>query len=601
MVLSLIIATLVLQLWRGDLSVPIFRNYSDGTFTLASIKGVIEHGWYETNPNLGAPFGQINHDFPAYIGDTISVLIIKALALFSSNVALVLNAFILVGFASTALTAFLVLRRLRLSRPVALICAVLFAVGPYHFVRAQADLFLANYFGLPISGYLIIAILGGESLFARRKDKKEGIATWLSSRTLATVGLSMIVGLAGLDYAVFTCLLVGVGALIVGCSARRWSTPIAGMIVILAIAIPIAATALPEVIYSMEHGANRVVANRQPVESLRLGLQPMQLVLPIPGDRFAPLADLRARYDKDLGTPGTQYALPPADSLGLVGAVGLLWLLACVMAAGIGYRLREPLAGRVGTAALIAILLGTTGGGGALFAYLITPQVRGWERIAILIAFFALIGVGLMLERMNVWLTDRPRGRLLAAVAMAATLIFGVFEGTNSQFVPPYARYSAEWHDDAAFVGQIQHLLPRDAMVLELPYVPYPEVALPNGLTSYSLLEPYLHSHTLRWSSGAMAGRPTDWLVISSHYALQQLIPGAVAAGFYGLYIDRRGYADDGVSIAHQVQAITGAVPIAEPNGKAYFFNLLSYAAELRARTAPATLAAMASNTIYPR
>lgn len=601
MVLSLAIATLILKLWRADLSVPIFRNYSDGTFTLASIKGLIDHGWYETNSNLGAPFGQVNHDFPAYIGDIISVLIIKTLALFSSNVALILNVFILVGFLLTALTAFLVLRRLRLSRPVALICAVLFAVGPYHFVRAQADLFLANYFGLPISGYLIIAILGGELLLARRSDNKGMVTTWLSRRTLATVGLSMTVGLAGLDYAVFTCLLVAVGALIVGCSSRRWSTPIAGMVVILAIAVAAVASALPEIIFRAQHGANHVVANRKPVQSLRLGLQPMQLVLPIQGDRIAPLAHLRARYDQDLGTPGTQDQLPPADSLGLVGAAGLLWLLACVVAAGIGRRVREPLASRAGTAALMAILLGTTGGGGALFDYLITPQVRGWERIAILIAFFALIGVGLLLEKISDWLAGHRRGKLLAAVATVAVLVVGVFEGTSSQFVPPYIRYAAEWHADAAFVGQIQHSLPREAMVLELPYVPYPEVALPSGLTSYSLLEPYLHSRTLRWSGGAMAGRPTDWLATLSRYALQQLIPGAVAAGFDGVYINRRGYTDGGLSTTHRVQAITGTGPIAEPNGKAYFFNLLNYAKGLRARTAPAMLATMASKTIYPK
>jgi hypothetical protein len=601
MVLSLLIAALALELWRADFSVPIFRNYSDGTFTLASIKGLLEHGWYETNANLGAPFGQVNHDYPAYIGELASILTIKLLGLFSSNVALVMNAFILLGFPLSALTSYVVLRKLALSRPVALVCAVLFAIGPYHFVRAQADPFLGNYFGLPLSAYLILAILGGDPLVARRADAASGALTaWFSCRTLTTVGLSAIIGVAGLYYAAFTCLLVAAGALIVGCSARRWDTPIAGALIVLFIALPVIGTALPEVAYRAEHGANHVVANRKPIDSLRLGLQPMQLVLPIPGNRIAPLAHLRARYDDDLGAPGTQDPLPPADSLGLVGAVGLLWLLACVVAVGVGRKLRKPLAGRVGTAALMAILLGATGGGGALFAYLVTPQIRGWERIAILIGFFALIGVGLLLEQATSWLATRPRGKLLAGVMMVATLAFGVFDGTSSQFVPPYRLYATEWHADAAFVGQIQHSLPRDAMVLELPYVPYPEVALPDGLTSYSALEPYLHSSALRWSGGAMAGRPTDWLAVSSQRPLDQLVPGAVAAGFSGVYIDRHGYADGGISMAHEIQSITDTSPIAEPDGKAYFFNLLSYAVRLRARTSPVALAKMATGIVDP-
>jgi hypothetical protein len=606
LVLSLAIAVLVLHLWHADLSVPIFRNYSDGTLTLASMKGLIEHGWYETNASLGAPFGQVNHDYPVYIGELGSVLIVKALALFSTDVALVLNAFILIGFPLSALTAFLVMRRLGLVRPVALVCAVLFAVAPYHFVRAQTDLFLGNYFGVPISAYLILSILGAEPLFARRGPVTSRLPvtsylrSWLSRRTLATIGLSLVVGVAGLYYAAFTCVLVAIAALVVGLSARRWSTPAAGLVVVIAIAVPVVATALPEVVYRSEHGRNRVVDDRKPVESIKLGLQPIQLVLPIPDNRIAPLARLRARYDAGLGTPGTQFPLPPADSLGLVGAIGLLWLLACALASAVGHRPRERLAGTAGTAALMAILLGVIGGGGALFAYLVTPEIRGWERIAVLIGFFALLGVGLLLERARALLVDRPRGPMIAGAVTIVTLLFGVFDGTSSEFVPQYKRHRAEWQADAAFVVRIQHLLPRDAMVLELPYVPYPEVALPSGLTSYSPLEPYLHSHTLRWSGGAMAGRPTDWLAKSSELPLQQLIPGATAAGFSGLYIERSGYSDGAQSVASKVQAITGAMPIAEPGGKAYFFDLLAYSAKIRKAAAPATLTALADRVVYP-
>jgi hypothetical protein len=601
MTLSLVIAALVLHLWRADLSVPIFRNYSDGTLTLASIKGVIEHGWYETNGSLGAPFGQLNHDFPIYIGEVGNVLIVKVLSLFSSNVALVLNCFILVGFPMAALTAFLVMRSLGLSRPVACICAVLFAVAPYHFVRAQADLFLGNYFGLPISAYLILSTLGGEPLVASRGNVDGGLGRWLSRRTLTTVGLSLIVGIAGLYYAVFTVLLVAISALLAGVSTRSLRSPVAGLLVVAAIAVPVVVTAVPEVVYRSQHGKNAVVGDRTPVESIKLGLQPIQLVLPIPDNRIGPLAHLRARYDAGQGTPGTQFQIPPADTLGLVGTVGLLWLLVYVLGSAAGYGPRDPLTSRVGTATLIAILLGAIGGGGALFAYLITPEIRGWERIAVLIGFFALVGLGLLLERARAFLAGSRHGSMFVAAALILTLLYGVFDGTSNQFVPPYKLERAEWQSDAAFVGQIQHLLPRNAMVLELPYVPYPEVALSSGLTSYSPLEPYLHSKSLRWSGGAMAGRATDWLAKSSHLPLQQLITGAVAAGFDGLYIARSGYPSSAHTLARQVQAITGATPIAESDGKAYFFNLLPFAVRLRSRMTPATLATLAERVVYQR
>jgi hypothetical protein len=137
-------------------------------------------------------------------------------------------------------------------------------------------------------------------------------------------------------------------------------------------------------------------------------------------------------------------------------------------------------------------------------------------------------------------------------------------------------------------------------MVLELPYVPFPEARLPTGLTSYEPFVPYLHSNTLRWSAGAMEGRPTDWLASASTQPTDQLIVNAIAAGFRGVYVLRAGYGDQGVSVVNSIQALVGAPPINDADGGAAFFNLLPYAERLRRTIPSGKLAAIGEATIYP-
>ena len=66
----------------------------------------------------------------------------------------------------------------------------------------------------------------------------------------------------------------------------------------------------------------------------------------------------------------------------------------------------------------VAFLLGTTGGLGTMFALVVSPDIRAWNRIAIYIALFGLTAIALLIDqllrriRANPALR-RPRGRRL--------------------------------------------------------------------------------------------------------------------------------------------------------------------------------------------
>src|SRR4051794_19934542 len=136
MVVSTVIAAWVLQLWHADRLVPLYYG-GDALFTQGMIKGLLDHGWYLQNSNLGAPDGLQLQDFAGFSGDTIPWVVIRILGVFFSNSAEVMNGFFLLTFPSAALSTFVVLRVFGVTRWTGAVVAVLYATAPFHFLRNE--------------------------------------------------------------------------------------------------------------------------------------------------------------------------------------------------------------------------------------------------------------------------------------------------------------------------------------------------------------------------------------------------------------------------------------------------------------------------------
>src|SRR5438270_4747139 len=170
-----ILATMWVLDWRPSrLAIP--QAYDgDALFYAALVKGVIEHGWYLTNPALGFP-GQMDlRDFPG--GDNLCVLIIKVLGLFRSNCFAVTNGFFLLTFLLTTATSLYAMRSFGLRAATAVALSVLYAFLPYHFFRGTSHLFYSAYFMVPLavvvahwiaSGSLIDRHTGAQAISPRR-------------------------------------------------------------------------------------------------------------------------------------------------------------------------------------------------------------------------------------------------------------------------------------------------------------------------------------------------------------------------------------------------------------------------------------------------
>jgi phosphoglycerol transferase len=279
-------------------------------------------------------------------------------------------------------------------------------------------------------------------------------------------------------------------------------------------------------------------------------------------------------------------------SLGLIGAAGFLTLLGWLL-----FRRREGLA--TGPALqwglgdglsflnISSVLLGTIGGFGAVIAWAGLPQIRGYNRISIYIGFFAIMAMALLAEGLRRrWQSSRA-GSVAAIVLPVVVCIVGIYDQVPSR--PPRAggQAVAAFRSDQEFFARVEAVLPKGSMVYQLPFVPFPEYPPVNRMVDYDHLKGPLHSESLRWSYGAMRGRPMHaWHEALAAKPLDQLVRGVSQAGFRGIYVDRWGYTDNGAGLEAGLRRLLNVEPIVSGDKRLSFFDLRPYSAAQAAPSA---------------
>ncbi len=155
-VATLVPLVVVFRLWDGGLGNP-FTYFGDSHFYGGVAQNIIQTGWYQHTDRLGAPTGQQMYDFPLG-GDNFWWLVMRVMALFTSDWALLVNLFYLLGFVLSAVSAFFALRWMGGHRVTSTAAAVLYAFAPYHFIRGTSHLVYASYAVVPIGVVLAVRV-----------------------------------------------------------------------------------------------------------------------------------------------------------------------------------------------------------------------------------------------------------------------------------------------------------------------------------------------------------------------------------------------------------------------------------------------------------
>jgi phosphoglycerol transferase len=563
----LVLLTGALRLWRADLRVPLHYHWGgDAVLYQALVKGVLDNGWFLHNDFLGMPTGLDLHDFP--FGDALHFLAIKLLGQAVPDSAVVLNLFFLHTFVLATWTALFVLRRLGVGYPVAVVAALLFAFLPYHFRRATIHPFLSAYYLVPLTALLALRLYAGEKAGPRR-----------AAGSLGRAVVCVLTGAAGVYYAYFSCFFFLAAGLAAACAARRRAPLWAAAKLTLLVCLSAAAALAPTPLYRWRHGPNPEAVERDKAQAEIFGLKVAQLLLPVTGHRVGWLADLKATYNIP-----SRPLVNENDSaaLGLVGGFGFLWLTA-------RFFLRRRSAAPAGVADGLAfcntaaVLLATIGGAGSLLSLFGLSWIRGYNRISVFIGFFALTAVALLLQGAADRFARTGRSRAVFLGLLAVLLSLGCLDQTTARDIPLYAQARAEYLGEAEFVARVEAAVPAGSQIFQLPYNSFVENGPVHQLGPYDLLRPYLHSHGLRWSYGAMRGREADrWQTLLLGLPLDQQVQRLSFAGFGGIYVDRAGYLDRAASLEASLADLLDAAPLVSGNERFAFYSMAGYNRALR-------------------
>ena len=97
-----------------------------------------------------------------------------------------------------------------------------------------------------------------------------------------------------------------------------------------------------------------------------------------------------------------------------------------------------------------------------------------------------------------------------------------------------------------------------------------------------------------------MKDRPADWSAAQMTKPLEVVLPAVAAAGFAGVWIDRRAYGPAADTMQHNVEAVVGAGAAMSSDGHFAFVDLRRFAADQRARLGAQRLERVRDATLHP-
>jgi phosphoglycerol transferase len=546
---SVLLAALVLQLWRQPFSYP-FNYDGDGPYYLMLAQSLKEHGSYLVNPNLGFPYGQHLHDVPESL-DFLHLVVLRLLAAVTSAPAAT-NVFQLLTFPTVAGVAHVVLRRFGIHRLLAGALALIYTIMPYHLQRRNSHLFLSSYAMVPVLVLLAMTLLSDRppSLDPRRRQNWWTIA--------ACVALAM----TGPYYATFAVLLWAVAAGFAALDRRSWRPLVRVVAMVGVIGVVSLIEMIPHLRYWADNGRNSEVVARSPHETEVYGIRLQQL--------FMPRWDHRNGLLGELGIDSLRgpYLAEGTQSLGIIGGTAFLVVLGSVL-----LRLVRPVrvdAGTVPTVARLSLLavasllIGIGGGFGFFVSWAGLRPIRAYNRLVIVIAFCMLAIVGIVATR---WLNAARRAKWVPIAIAGGLLALAFWDQASPNDATARSSGRITWEVDREFYATMGEGLPVGAGVLQLPYVSFPENTGVGAMGTYDPVRGFVHQPDLRWSFGLVQGRgdppPPDLMTRTG----ADIVAYGRGIGARAIQLDRGGVADAGVAFEAALASV-GVVPASESSDR---------------------------------
>lgn len=566
-----------MQLWKADLNVP-FNYGVDSIFFGTLVKGVIDNGWYTYNAFIGIPIPFNLFDFP--FNCNLDFAIMKLLSVFNSNWAWVINSYFLLTFPLTIVTTLFTFRILKIDPLPSIAGSLLYTFVPFHLARNISHLNMQTLFLVPLATLMVLWVFEDDFLINQfKKATRHNLAPIFHWKNVLSIIFCIAIASTFFYNPFFSCIFLCFAGIAAAIALKKY-TPLLNVLILAGLmSVTVVLSNIPSLLYIFENGRNIEVIIRGAQESEIYGLKIIQLLLPVTGHQFPFFARIANQYASTAPLVNENRLA----ALGIIMGIGFLLLVVWVF-----YRLfSRPAANssvimskldQLSGVNLVAVLLATVGGFGTIFSYLVVPWVRGYNRISVFIAFFAIIALLLLVNLVIHKYSTSKLKKGAIFVCLIIVCCFGIYDQTSTHYVPDYTKTNKEFSNDRSFIASVQSKYPDDNMVFQLPCVPFPEFGELNKWRVYDHFRCYLHSNNVRWSYGTMQGRDGDiWQQYVSSKPLKEMLQELSLSGFNGIYLDGYGYADGGKEKVAAISSLLDTEPIVSSNGRMYFFDMTAY------------------------
>ena len=561
----------------ADIHVPFSYNGGDGMSYLVNAV-MLDEGWttMETD-RLGAPFGYAGYDFYASSLHQVDNMILKLIVSVFHDPAVSVNLLYLSLFPLIGLFAYFVLRQLKLRPWISAAGGLTYAFLPYVFLRGLEHFVLASYYFVPVSVLLCVWIFTDDTFFCFHKGF---FKNW---KNYFAIVMTILIANNGIAYyPFFTCFFLIIVGVVKWIRSKRFANMGKALVLIGTTVAGVGVALLPNLMYVLEHGKSKEAIFRTIDGAETYALKIAQLFMPTTGHGFHPLDSLIAEYNAQMPLVNENYM----SYLGIMGCIGFLVLLVYLFVRsnpeGTAYKQQLEALSLMNIA---AVLLGTVGGFSSLFSILVTSMIRCYNRISVFIAFIAIAAACIILNVLaekiytaKLWEKAHKSVRYIAytvftAVCLLLTLggVYQQYPGTQFDYVTCKEMYTS----DAAFISQIEAMVPEGSMIYQMPYHEYPEGGPVESMNDYDLWAGYVHSETLKWSYGGVKGREGDkWFSSIDNNNVQEVVRVAKETGYAGIYVERRAFTEEELEEREsELRRVLGSEPIESPNGYQSFYR----------------------------
>jgi hypothetical protein len=546
---GLIVGALTLGITITNLSMRWQTNSADDhTQHYLVATAITDSPFLGPNSRMGFPTTENLFFAPNY--DPASAVFLWFESLFTSNGILILNLYQLIGFFSVGFASYFFFRALRVRRWVGIFFALVLTFAPYNFQRVSfGHAFVANYWAVPLVGILVLIVAG---------PRTNPFETWIAAaptralglwrRILPIVVLTLLVSLSLSYYYVFAAIILG-GLLLFRVirllidrekiSALVWPF-LTVVALVLFVAVQLGVLSL-----NFDDRYSKYFGVRSPSESEVHAGKITTLLLPWAGTGFHFLAAITDKYLSK--TTVSVFAEPPGTPM--IAAFAMVLMVAFLLvramrsstlmpSTDLGRFLRDERAITLSIAFLWALLFYIVSGLGAIFAFLVSPEIRAWVRMSIVLTMLSLgflaVLVDIALKSLKVAV---PVVAFLAVIAVVDQLA-GVHGFINLQPT-----------NDAnlrSFVAKAENLLDPDCGVVQVPLKSYPASGPIDNMSDYNQALPYILAtkNTLRWSYGAVTGTKSGdfWAKVHTTAEFESAVR---KSGACAIEVDLAAYATD--------------------------------------------------------